>query len=43
MKNNRIVSQTEWLGARQRFLKKEKEVTRLRDGLSAERRQPMAP
>ena len=38
MKNNRIVSQAEWLEARQEHLKKEKEFTRLRDELSAERR-----
>jgi predicted dithiol-disulfide oxidoreductase (DUF899 family) len=39
MKNNRIVSQQEWLEARQQLLEKEKEFTRLRDQLSAERRQ----
>jgi predicted dithiol-disulfide oxidoreductase (DUF899 family) len=39
MKNNRIVSQQEWLEARTQFLKKEKEFIRLRDELSAERRQ----
>lgn len=39
MKNNRIVSQQEWLEARKQHLQKEKEFTRLRDQLSAERRQ----
>jgi predicted dithiol-disulfide oxidoreductase (DUF899 family) len=36
---NRIVSQDEWLAARTTFLEKEKEFTRLRDRLSAERRE----
>ena len=35
----RIVSRDEWLDARKRHLSKEKEFTRLRDQLSAERRQ----
>jgi predicted dithiol-disulfide oxidoreductase (DUF899 family) len=39
MKHNRIVSQQEWLEARRQHLQKEKEFTRLRDQLSAERRQ----
>lgn len=39
MKNNPIVSREEWLNARTRLLQKEKELTRLRDELSAERRQ----
>ena len=34
----RVVSQAEWLAAREDFLKKEKEFTRQRDALSAERR-----
>jgi predicted dithiol-disulfide oxidoreductase (DUF899 family) len=38
MKNNSVVSQEEWLAARKQFLAKEKEFTRLRDQLSAERR-----
>jgi predicted dithiol-disulfide oxidoreductase (DUF899 family) len=33
-----IVSQGEWLAARKRLLVKEKEFTRLRDQLGAERR-----
>jgi len=39
MQHNRIVSQDEWLAARRQHLIKEKELTRLRDQLSAERRQ----
>jgi len=39
MKPHRIVSQDEWLTARKKYLKKEKEFTRLRDQLSAERRE----
>lgn len=39
MKNNRIVSRDEWLEARKQLLQKEKELTRLRDQLSAERRE----
>jgi predicted dithiol-disulfide oxidoreductase (DUF899 family) len=35
---HRIVSQEEWIAARKELLKKEKEATRLRDELSAERR-----
>ena len=35
----RIASQGEWLSARKRLLEKEKELTRLRDQLSAERRE----
>ena len=38
MQHNRIVSRDEWLAARKQHLKKEKELTRLRDRLSAERR-----
>lgn len=38
MQNNRIVSRDEWLAARKQHLSKEKELTRLRDRLSAERR-----
>jgi predicted dithiol-disulfide oxidoreductase (DUF899 family) len=39
MKNHTIVSQEEWLIARKELLAKEKEFTRLRDQLSAERRE----
>jgi predicted dithiol-disulfide oxidoreductase (DUF899 family) len=38
MQNNRVVSREEWTAARQALLVKEKEFTRLRDQLSAERR-----
>ncbi len=39
----RVVSQAEWLAARRKLLAKEKEATRQRDALSAERRKlPMA-
>jgi predicted dithiol-disulfide oxidoreductase (DUF899 family) len=38
MQQHPIVSQEEWLAARTEFLRKEKEFTRLRDRLSAERR-----
>jgi predicted dithiol-disulfide oxidoreductase (DUF899 family) len=38
MMHNRIVSRDEWLAARTQLLRKEKEFTRLRDQLSAERR-----
>ena len=38
MQNNRIVSQDEWIAARKQLLVKEKELTRLRDKLNAERR-----
>ena len=38
MQTNSIVSEQEWLVARQRLLEKEKELTRLRDELTAERR-----
>jgi len=38
MQHNRIVSRDEWLAARKRHLNNEKERTRLRDRLSAERR-----
>ena len=34
----KVVSQTEWLAARKELLTKEKNITRLRDALSAERR-----
>ena len=37
--NHRIVSRDEWLAARKAHLAKEKELTRLRDQLSAERRE----
>ena len=37
--NHRIVSRDEWLTARKAHLAKEKELTRLRDQLSAERRE----
>jgi predicted dithiol-disulfide oxidoreductase (DUF899 family) len=36
---HRIVSEKEWLSARKQFLRKEKELTHLRDQLSAERRE----
>ena len=36
---HRIVSRDEWLKARTALLAKEKEMTRLRDRLSAERRE----
>src|SRR5258708_36660556 len=39
MHTNPIVWQEEWLASRTRLLAKEKKITRLRDGLSAERRQ----
>jgi predicted dithiol-disulfide oxidoreductase (DUF899 family) len=39
MMNNRVVTREEWLAARKAHLVKEKELTRLRDQLSAERRQ----
>ena len=39
MQNHRIVSEEEWLAARKALLAKEKEFTRLRDRLSAERRE----
>ncbi len=38
MNNSQIVSRSQWLGARTRLLEKEKELTRLRDQISAERR-----
>ncbi len=38
MQPNRIVSRDEWIAARKRHLAEEKELTRLRDRLSAERR-----
>lgn len=38
MTSHTIVSKQEWLAARKSFLRKEKEFTRLRDQLSAERR-----
>ena len=38
MEHQKVVSQDEWLAARKQHLKKEKEFTRLRDELSAERR-----
>jgi predicted dithiol-disulfide oxidoreductase (DUF899 family) len=39
MQRHLIVSRNEWLAARKQHLKKEKEFTRLRDQLSAERRE----
>jgi predicted dithiol-disulfide oxidoreductase (DUF899 family) len=39
MEPRKVVSQDEWLAARKQHLKKEKEFTRLRDKLSAERRE----
>ena len=39
MKNNPIVSRDEWLAARKRLLQKERELTHLRDEISAARRQ----
>ena len=39
MTNNRIATRDEWLVARKAHLAKEKELTRLRDQLSAERRE----
>src|SRR5690349_16335537 len=35
---SRVVSREEWIAARKELLKQEKEATRLRDGLSAARR-----
>jgi predicted dithiol-disulfide oxidoreductase (DUF899 family) len=39
MKNHQVVSQTEWIEARQKLLAKEKEFTRLRDQLNQQRRE----
>ncbi|MGQ0657889.1 MAG: DUF899 domain-containing protein [Chromatiales bacterium] len=39
IEHSRIVSRAEWLAARNQHLSKEKELTRLRDRLSAERRE----
>jgi predicted dithiol-disulfide oxidoreductase (DUF899 family) len=39
MNHSKVVSRDEWLAARKQHLKKEKEFTRLRDKLSAERRE----
>ena len=39
MTDHRVVSEDEWVGARRRLLDKEKEFLRLRDQLSAERRE----
>src|SRR5438445_12710015 len=39
MQNNKVISRHEWLAARKQHLIKEKEFTRLRDRLSAERRE----
>jgi predicted dithiol-disulfide oxidoreductase (DUF899 family) len=39
MQRNRIVARDEWLAARKQHLIREKELTQLRDKLSAERRQ----
>ena len=38
MQNHKVVSRDQWLAARKQHLIKEKELTRLRDQLSAERR-----
>ena len=38
-KNEKVVSQADWLAARKELLKKEKEFTRLRDQLSRQRRE----
>lgn len=38
MNHNPIVSREEWLVARKQLLAKEKELTRARDALNAERR-----
>ena len=38
MQNNTVVSRNEWLAARKQILVREKELTRLRDRLSADRR-----
>src|ERR1700683_3157213 len=35
----KVLSQAEWLAARKQFLKKEKELTKLRDALSQQRRE----
>ena len=39
MDHSKVVSRDEWLAARKQHLSKEKEFTRLRDKLSAERRE----
>lgn len=39
MQNHNVVSQDEWLATRKQLLIKEKEFTRMRDRLSAERRE----
>jgi predicted dithiol-disulfide oxidoreductase (DUF899 family) len=39
MEHQKVVSRDQWLAARKQHLKKEKEFTRLRDELSAERRE----
>lgn len=38
-KHPKVVSQAEWLAVRKQFLKKEKELTRLRDSVSQQRRE----
>jgi predicted dithiol-disulfide oxidoreductase (DUF899 family) len=38
MESHKIVSQQEWIEARRQHLAKEKELTRLRDELSEQRR-----
>jgi len=38
IENPKVVSQTEWVAARKQLLKKEKELTKLRDALARERR-----
>jgi predicted dithiol-disulfide oxidoreductase (DUF899 family) len=39
MQNHKVVSRDQWLAARKQHLSKEKELTRLRNQLSAERRE----
>ncbi len=39
MPNNRVVSQEEWFRAHKAHLAREKELTRLRDRIAAERRE----
>lgn len=39
IENHKIVSQNEWIDAREKYLSKEKEFTRLRDELSRQRRE----
>jgi predicted dithiol-disulfide oxidoreductase (DUF899 family) len=39
LQDHKVVSETEWIAARKELLRKEKEITKLRDQLSAERRE----